>query len=58
MGNNRSGEPLDDAEIARRMEAGIRRALSTPPKPTRKLIGKTKRAKAMKKSRARKKPKS
>jgi hypothetical protein len=45
------GEQLSAEEIQRRMEAGIRRALSTPHKPTKKLIGKTKRAKAQRKAR-------
>ncbi|GEM_PF-2085950 len=47
-------EQFSDAEIQRRMEAGIRRALNTPPKPTKELVGKTDRAKAQKKSRVRK----
>lgn len=42
---------FSDLEITRRMEAGIRRALSTPHKPTKELIGKTKRAKAVRRSR-------
>jgi hypothetical protein len=41
-----SDPPLPEEEIKQRMEAGIRRALSTPPKPTKDLIGKTERAKA------------
>jgi hypothetical protein len=50
------------AEIERRMEAAIRRALHTPPSPTKGLIGKTERAKIQRESRAlkarRAKPKS
>ena len=41
-----------DEEIERRMAAGIRRALSTPPSPTKALIGKTERAKNQRESRA------
>jgi len=40
-----------DEEIERRMSAGIRRALSTPPSPTRELIGKTERAQNQRESR-------
>lgn len=51
-----------DEEIERRMNHGIRRALSTPPKPTKELIGKTERAKIQRESREikahRAKPKS
>jgi hypothetical protein len=51
-----------DEEIARRMNAGIRRALNTAPTPTKELIGKGKLETAKKKSRvikaARSKPKS
>ncbi len=36
---------LDADDIERRMNAGIRRALSTPPTPTKELVGKTERAK-------------
>ena len=42
---------LTDAEVARRMEAGIRRALATPPSPTKGLVGKTERAKSQRESR-------
>jgi len=45
-----STDELSAEEIQRRMEAGIRRALNTPPKPTKELVGKTKRAKVQKKS--------
>jgi hypothetical protein len=52
--------PLD--EIERRMNEGIRRALNTPPKPTKELVGKTERAKNQRESRElrarRAKPKS
>lgn len=41
---------LSESEIARRMEAGIRRALNTPPKPTKELVGKGKREAAKRKS--------
>ena len=42
--------PLSEEDIQRRMDAGIRRALSTPPHPTKELVGKTERAKAQGKS--------
>ena len=44
-------------EIVRRMEMGIRRALNTPPTPTKDLIGKSERAIARRDSRVRKKGK-
>jgi len=43
MGAKEPDEPLPDEEIERRMNYGIRRALSTPPKPTKELIGMTER---------------
>jgi hypothetical protein len=49
-----SKDDLTKAEIQHRMEAGIRRALSTPPTPTKELVGKTERAQEQAKSRARK----
>jgi len=49
-------------EIKRRMNAGVRRALGTPPLPTKELVGKTERAQSQRESRAirarRTKPKS
>jgi hypothetical protein len=42
---------LSDEEIVRRRDAAIRRALNTPPKPTKELIGKTERAKAQRETR-------
>lgn len=45
-----SGEYKED-EIERRMIAGIRRALDTPPSPTKDLVGKTERAKSQRESR-------
>jgi hypothetical protein len=42
---------LSDEEIAHRMETGIRRALATPPSPTKELIGKTERARIQRESR-------
>jgi len=50
-----AGTPIDElseSEILRRMEGGIRRALETPPTPTRGLVGKTERAKNQRESRA------
>jgi hypothetical protein len=54
MGQSGRREPvaLHDDEIERRMNAGIRRALSTPPSPTKELVGKTERAKIQRESRA------
>jgi hypothetical protein len=39
-------------EIARRRDAAIRRALNTPRKPNKELVGKTERAKSQRESRA------
>jgi hypothetical protein len=39
-------------EIARRRDAAIRRALNTPPKPAKELIGKTERARAQRHTKA------
>ena len=44
-------DALSDEEIERRMSKGIRRALNTPPLPTKELIGKTERAKIQRESR-------
>jgi hypothetical protein len=44
-------DELAEDEIERRMAAGIRRALNTPPSPTKDLIGKTERAKNQRESR-------
>ena len=46
---------LSDDEIAARMSKAIHRALNTPPKPTRELVGKTERAQSQRESRALKK---
>ena len=49
-------------EIALRMNKAVRRALNTPPTPTKELVGKSERAQAQRESRvkkaARSKPKS
>jgi hypothetical protein len=34
----------DEEDIARRRDAALRRALTTPPKPTKDMIGSTERA--------------
>lgn len=34
----------DEEDIARRRDAALRRALTTPPKPTKDMVGKTERA--------------
>jgi len=41
-----------DEEIVRRRDAAIRRALNTPHKPTKELVGKTDRAKAQRETKA------
>jgi hypothetical protein len=52
----------DDNEIAVRMDHAIRRALNTPPKPLREIVGKSERAEAQRERRIKKalqsKPKS
>ena len=35
---------LTEAEISRRMDNAVRRALNTPPKPLKKIVGKGKHA--------------
>jgi hypothetical protein len=45
---------LSDEEIARRRDDAIRRALSTPPKPHKKMIGNAKREGMRSKSRVKK----
>lgn len=35
---------LDNEEIKHRRDAALRRALTTPPRPTKDMIGKTERA--------------
>ena len=49
-------DKFSDDEIARRMEAGVRRALNTPPTPTRELVGKTERAQEQRAKKKRKSP--
>jgi hypothetical protein len=45
---------LSNEEIVQRMNAAVRRALNTPPKPTKEMIGKSERAIAQRESRVRK----
>jgi hypothetical protein len=47
-----SGE-FSPAEIAKRRDDAIRRALNTPHSPTRDLVGKTERAKQMREAKRR-----
>ena len=47
-------DQLSPAEIARRRDDAIRRALNTPPMPLKELVGKSERATAQRKSRVRK----
>jgi hypothetical protein len=65
MGKQRIERPdneLSPAEIARRRDDAIRRALNTPPKPLKEYVGKSERAIAQRKRRIKKdvqsKPKS
>jgi hypothetical protein len=63
MGKEMKNEDdLPGAEVERRRDDAIRRALNTPPKPAKELVGKTERAQDMAKSRVKKarrsKPKS
>jgi hypothetical protein len=37
-------EKLTEGEVARRRDDAIRRALHTPPTPTKEMVGKTERA--------------
>ena len=45
-------DEFSDEEIARRRDAAIKRALNTPRKPNKELIGKTKRAKSQRVTRS------
>lgn len=51
-------EPYSDAEAHRRFEAGLRRALNTPPIPAKEIAGKSERAILQREARARKAPRS
>lgn len=42
---------LTPEEIERRMNAGVKRALSTPPSPIKELVGRTERAQNQRESR-------
>ena len=46
-------QELSDEEITTRMKTAVRRALNTPPTPTKELIGKSERAIARRESRVR-----
>jgi hypothetical protein len=62
MRNEATDEPRSEEDIARIRDAAIRRALNTPPKPMKEIVGKSERAIAQRESRVRKaarsKPKS
>jgi len=58
MSSESNEEDVSEAEIARRMDRGVRRALNTPPMPMKELIGKSERALARRESRVRKAPRS
>jgi hypothetical protein len=47
-------QDFTDEQIARRRDDAIRRALNTPPKPLKEIVGKSKRAIAQRKSRIKK----
>ena len=49
-----SDDSLPEDEIAKRMNGAIRRALNTPPTPTKEIVGKSERAIARRESRVRK----
>jgi len=49
----KNSDEFSAEEIVRRRDAAIKRALSTPHRPTKELIGKTERAKAQREARAR-----
>jgi hypothetical protein len=51
---NRKDDELSESEIAIRMNNAVRRALNTPPKPLKEMLGQRKRAAAKPKSRPRK----
>jgi hypothetical protein len=48
---NDKNAPLSEGEIQRRMDEAVRRALTTPPTPTKELVGKSERAERLKKAR-------
>ena len=52
---DRKDRILSDAEIAQRRDSALRRALTTPPKPTKEMIGKTERAQEQRKIKERRK---
>jgi hypothetical protein len=47
----KSNDEYSDEEAQRRADNALRHALTTPYKPQRELVGKTQRAKAMKRKR-------
>ncbi|MCB1545549.1 MAG: hypothetical protein H6872_08835 [Methylobacteriaceae bacterium] len=47
-----SAEKLSEAEIVKRRDDALRRALSTPPQPTKKLVGSTERAQVQRETKA------
>jgi hypothetical protein len=51
MSGTENGCEFSEEEVLRRMEVGIRRALSTPRTPTKELVGKTERAQSQRESR-------
>ena len=53
MAGSESDE-LSAAEVERRMNSAVRRALSTPPVPAKNIVGKSERAIEMRESRVRK----
>jgi hypothetical protein len=52
--NESSDDQYSPEEIARRRDAGLLRALKTPPKLHSEMVGKSKRAKARQQSRVKK----
>jgi hypothetical protein len=54
MDTKQSADQYSPEETERRRDEAIRRALGTPPKPQKELVGKSQRAKAQKQSRVKK----
>jgi hypothetical protein len=52
--NDKETDQYSPAETERRRDDAIRRALGTPPKPQKELVGKSQRAKARHESRVKK----
>jgi hypothetical protein len=58
MNDQGSDDQYSDEETERRATAALRRALSTPPKPQREMVGKVGRAKPKRKRSVKSAPKA